>query len=148
LNSFKQFQNEKFIPVPSRCYFPAPTSQKPLSGKRIAVKDIYDLCGVPTAAGCRGYGEYHGPAKETAECIQTLLYCGAVVVAKAKTVQFASGMASADWCVNICPANPRGDGNLDTDCSSSGSAAAVAGYGWLDFAIGSDSELAFVEEGV
>lgn len=144
LCSFKQFQTEKCIPVPSRCYFPAPTNQRPLSGKRIAVKDIYDLRGVPTAAGCKGYGAYHGPAQDTAECIQALLDRGAVIVAKAKTVQFASGMASADWCVNICPTNPRGDGQLDTDCSSSGSAAAVAGYGWLDFAIGSDSESAFL----
>lgn len=68
------------------------------------------------------------------------------MVAKAKTVQFASGMASADWCVNLCPTNPRGDGQLDTDCSSSGSAAAVAGYEWLDFAIGSDSEFAFLRK--
>lgn len=108
------------------------------------MKDIYDLRGLPTAAGCAGYAAFHGSATKTAQCIQTLLDKGAVVVAKAKTVQFASGMASADWCVNICPTNPRGDGQLDTDCSSSGSAAAVAGYEWLDFAIGSDSKFTYM----
>lgn len=72
---------------------------------------------------------------------------GAVIVGKVKTVQFASGMASADWVVDICPTNSRGDGRLDTDCSSSGSAAAIAGYEWLDFSIGSDSECAFILAG-
>ncbi|KAE8453575.1 hypothetical protein EG329_010436 [Mollisiaceae sp. DMI_Dod_QoI] len=137
--SFKQIESKKYIPVPSRCYFPAPSEQNPLSGKRIAVKDIYDLRGIPTGAGCRGYAAHHGNAKDTAECIKILLNLGAVIVGKAKTVQFASGMASADWCADVCPTNPRGDGQLDTDCSSSGSAAALAGYEWLDFAIGSDS---------
>lgn len=53
--------------------------------------------------------------------------------------QFASGMAAADWSEMVCPTNPRGDGSLDPDCSSSGSATSIAGYQWLDYAIGSDS---------
>lgn len=135
-----RIKSKVVIPVPSRHYFPPPSEQKPLSGKRIAVKDIYDLWGLPTAAGCPQYAEHRGFAFDTAECIKTLLDAGAVIVAKAKTVQFASGMASADWGADTCPTNPRGDGQLDTDCSSSGSAAAIAGYEWLDFAVGSDSK--------
>ncbi|CZR51825.1 related to D-mandelate dehydrogenase [Phialocephala subalpina] len=134
-----QIKSKIVIPVPSRHYFPPPYEQKPLSGKRIAVKDIYDLWGLPTAAGCTQYAVHKGFAFDNAECIKTLLSLGAVIVAKAKTVQFASGMASADWSADTCPTNPRGDGQLDTDCSSSGSAAAIAGYEWLDFTVGSDS---------
>ncbi|KUJ23209.1 amidase signature enzyme [Mollisia scopiformis] len=133
------FRDKKYIPVPSRCYSQVLNEQKPLSGKRIAVKDIYDLRGLPTSAGCKAYGAHHGPSKDTAECIKVLLDQGAVIVAKAKTVQFASGMASADWTADKCPTNPRGDGQLDTGCSSAGSAAAIAGYEWLDTTIGSDS---------
>ncbi|TAQ88958.1 hypothetical protein B7494_g2721 [Chlorociboria aeruginascens] len=67
--------------------------------------------------------------------------CGAVVVGKTKTAQLTSGMGARDWIEFQCPFNPRGDGFLDPDCSSSGSAAAVAGYGWLDCAVGSDRSM-------
>ena len=39
------------IAVPSRLYYPLPTEDKPLSGKRLGVKDIYDLKGVRTSGG-------------------------------------------------------------------------------------------------
>lgn len=37
------------------------------------------------------------------------------------------------------PWNPRGDGYLDIAYSSAGSSAAISGYDWLDFALGSDT---------
>ena len=39
----------------------------------------------------------------------------------------------------IAPFNPRGDGYQKPSSSSSGSAAAVAGFPWLDFALGTDT---------
>ena len=39
------------------------------------------------------------------------------------------------------PYNPRGDGYQSPVGSSSGSAAAIAAYDWLDFTIGSDSKV-------
>ena len=33
------------IAVPSRLYYPRPSEEKPLSGKRLGVKDIFDLKG-------------------------------------------------------------------------------------------------------
>ena len=69
-----------------------------------------------------------------------LINAGAVIIAKAKTVQLASGLGPRDWIDFQCPFNPRGDGYLDPDCSSTGSAAGVAAYDWLDFSIGSDSK--------
>ncbi len=113
----------KPIPVPSRLYFSPQTIDKPLSGMRVAVKDIYDIRGLVTGVGSKAY----------------LTDAGAVIVGKTKTVQFASGMAPRDCIDYQCPFNPRGDGYLDPGCSSTGSAAAIAGYEWLDFAIGSDS---------
>jgi Asp-tRNA(Asn)/Glu-tRNA(Gln) amidotransferase A subunit family amidase len=130
-----------FIPIPSRHYYPEDFAlDRPLFGMRVAVKDIYDVRGVRTTAGSRAYTKLQSPATRTADCIEKLISLGAVIVGKTKTVQFASGMAAADWEDYPCPINPRGDMYLDPDCSSSGSGACIAGYDWLDFAIGSDSE--------
>lgn len=73
--------------------------------------------------------------------VQRLVDAGAVLVGKTKTSQFASGEYAHDWVDYLCPFNPRGDGYMEPDCSSTGSAAAIAGYDWLDYALGSDSEL-------
>lgn len=127
--------------MPSRHYYPSASSALPLSGKRIAVKDIYDIRGVKTGAGSQAHHALHEEATKTATSIQRLISMGAVIVGKTKTTSFASGMAPRDWVDYQCPFNPRGDAYLDPDCSSSGSAAAIAGYDWLDFSIGSDSKL-------
>ena len=89
---------------------------------------------------CKSYEACYGQSRHTAEAIRLLLALGAVIVAKAKTVQLASGLGPRDWIDYQCPFNPRGDGYLDPDCSSTGSAVGVAAYDWLDFSIGSDSK--------
>lgn len=43
------------VAVPSRLYYSEPSENKPLSGKRLGVKDIYDLKGVRTRARNRVY---------------------------------------------------------------------------------------------
>lgn len=128
------------IPLPSRLSFPAPTASLPLSGKRIAIKDIFSLVGVVTTASCKSYAACYPPAEKTSSKIQKLIDLGAVIVGKTKTAPLASGLVAVDWVDHQAPWNPRGDGYLDPDCSSSGSAVAVAGYEWLDFAVGSDSK--------
>ena len=129
--------------MPSRLYFPEPSNTQPLAGKRIAVKDIYDIRGLKTGAGSKAYLRIQSPSSTTAPVIQRLIDQGAIVVGKTKTTHMVSGMAPRDWIDYQCPFNARGDGYLDTDCSSSGSAAAVAGYDWLDVSIGSDSKSYF-----
>ena len=104
------------------------------------MKDIYDIRGLKTSVCSKAYEAFHAEATTTAASIQQLIDLGAVIIGKTKTVQFASGMAPRDWIDYQCPFNPRGDGYLDPDCSSSGSAAAIAAYNWLDFSIGSDSK--------
>jgi len=127
------------IPVPSRLYFSKPTASLPLLGSRIVVKDIYDIQGLRTGGGSKAYLQLQEAASKTAPTIQRLIDQGAVIIGKTKTSHMISGVAPRDWIDYQCPFNPRGDGYLDTDCSSSGSGAAIAGYEWVDIAIGSDS---------
>ncbi len=101
--------------MPSRLYFDPPSLKYPLSGKRVAVKDVYDMKGTPTSASCRDYQSFIGKADMTAEMILRLTRAGAVIVGKTKTAQFASGENARDWVDYSCPFNPRGDGYLDPD---------------------------------
>lgn len=126
----------ELIPVPSRLYA---NSSLPLSSKRIAVKDIINLKNLPTSASSKAYAQYHGPSASTAKAIQHLISLGAVIIGKTKTTQFANGETARDWIDFQCPFNPRADGYLDPAGSSTGSAAAIAGYEWVDFAVGTDS---------
>ncbi|KAM7189683.1 Amidase signature domain containing protein [Rhypophila sp. PSN 637] len=109
------------IPVPSGLYYDPPSDEYPLRGRRVAVKDVYHLAGTPTSASSRDYQAFTGIAEETAEMILRLIKLGAVIV---------------DY---FCPFNPRADGYLDPDGSSTGSAAALAAYSWLDYKIGTDT---------
>ncbi|KAK6360717.1 hypothetical protein TWF730_006844 [Orbilia blumenaviensis] len=124
------------IPVPSRLYS---HPSLPLSGKRIAVKDIINLQNLPTSASSKAYAQYSGPSTSTAKAIEHLISLGAIIVGKTRTTQFANGETARDWIDFQCPFNPRADGYLDPAGSSTGSAVAVAGYEWVDFAVGTDS---------
>lgn len=128
------------IPVPSRCYFEPPSAEKPLSGLRVALKDIIDLEGVPTGAGSKVYRHWAGPAEANATVVKKLHAAGAVIVGKTKTVQFASGARAKDWVDYKAPLNAR-DHSQEPGCSSAGAASAIAAYPWLDISVGSDSEV-------
>lgn len=127
------------VAVPSRLYYTA-TSDKPLAGVRLGVKDIYDVAGIKTSNGNRAWYNFYPPANASAVPVQRLIDAGAVVVGKLKTSQFANGeTATADWVDYHEPFNPRGDGYQDTSSSSSGPGAAEAAYPWLDISLGSDT---------
>lgn len=133
------FESVKTTAVPSRHYFPQ-DKIKPLNGLRVAIKDIYDLNGVRTAASNRAFRDMYPPRQRSASAIQRLIDDGAIIVGKTKTTTFADReLATQDWIDTHSPFNPRGDGYTWGGGSSTGSAAAVAAYDWLDFAIGSDS---------
>ncbi|GAA5820413.1 hypothetical protein JCM11251_005615 [Rhodosporidiobolus azoricus] len=133
--------NTLSIPVPSRIYSLNRTSVvRPLEGVRVAVKDIYDLAGFRTGCGNRAHWNLYEPASTSAPTVQRLIDAGAVIVGKVKTSQFANGAAvSAGWFDQMAPYNPRGDGYQSPSTSSSGSAAGIAAYPWLDIALGSDT---------
>jgi Amidase len=127
------------IGVPSRLYF-TPTSDKPLAGSRLAVKDIYDVAGLKTGCGNRAYYQTYPVKNATGPAVQRLLDLGMVIVGKVKTSQFAKAeVATDDWVDLHAPYNPRGDGYQDASSSSTGSGSAMASYDWLDFAVGSDT---------
>ncbi|KAJ5355858.1 hypothetical protein N7517_010467 [Penicillium concentricum] len=115
---------------------------KPLAGVRLGVKDIFDVAGIKSSGGNRAYYKLSPPANETAPAIQKLIDAGAVLIGKMKTSQFANGEVSQKIILLVdyhAPFNPRGDGYQDPGSSSSGPAAGVASYDWLDLAIGTDT---------
>lgn len=127
--------------VPHRYRGQAQTHRR-LSGYTFAVKDTIDVQGMTTTAGSRAYAALRGDATRHASCVQKLLDQGATLLGKTKTASLGDGdTTTADWVEYACPWNPRGDGYLIPSGSSTGSACAVASYAWLDFAIGTDSEL-------
>jgi Asp-tRNA(Asn)/Glu-tRNA(Gln) amidotransferase A subunit family amidase len=109
------------------------------------VKDIYDIQGLKTGCGNRAYYSLYAPAAVNSFAVNRLVELGAVIVGKTLTSQFANGETStADWVDQFCPFNPRGDGYQDPSSSSSGSGASMGAYGWLDYAIGSDTGISVV----
>lgn len=106
--------------------FSPPTEDKPLTCKRLGVKDIYDLKGVRTNGGNRAYRDLLEPALAIAPALQRLIDVGAVVVRKTKITQFALGERQTDGYQN-----PQG--------SSAGTGAGLASYKWMDIATGSDT---------
>ncbi|KAI0113931.1 putative amidase [Nemania sp. FL0031] len=130
---------ERMIAVPSRLYHTV-TREKPFAGSRTALKDIFSLEGVKTTMMSRSYVEVADPDTRNADYVKKLLKLGAVIVGKTKMTQFASSDEPTDqWIDFHCPINPRGDQYQSPSGSSSGAAAALAGYDWLDQSIGGDS---------
>ena len=127
------------VSVPSRLYY-TKTTEKPLAGIRLGIKDIYDVAGVKTSDGNRAWYGLYPPANASAVPVQRLIDAGAVIVGKMKTSQFANGeTATADWVDYHSPFNPRGDGYQDPSSSSSGPGAGEGSYPWLDISLGSDT---------
>lgn len=101
------------IPVPSRLYTSDIANPRPLEGRRIAVKDIYDMAGLKTGCGNRAYFDFYPAREVTAPAIQRLVdqvgllleirdrikeahrLQGAIIVARAKTSSFANGESAA-----------------------------------------------------
>lgn len=106
----------------------------PLHGVPVAVKDLFDVEGLPTAAGSKiraGAG-----AVEDATVVARLRAAGAVIVGKTRMSEFAYSPGSNN--AHYGPtANPY-DQSRDTGGSSSGSAAAVAA-GMALGALGTDT---------
>lgn len=97
----------------------------------------------------RAYTELYPPQEKTASYVQKLIDQGAIIVGKTKMTQFASSDEPTDQWVDFhCPINPRGDEYQSPSGSSSGSAAALAGYSWLDSSVGGDCKSFFFKPGV
>ncbi len=105
----------------------------PLYGLPFAVKDIFDVAGHPTTAGCPAFSYV---AKTTSPVVSRLMDAGAILVGKTNLDQFSTGLAGDRTPYGV-PGNLF-DENYIAGGSSSGSALAVAA-GLVSFALGSDT---------
>jgi allophanate hydrolase len=105
----------------------------PLVGKTFAIKDNFDVAGVPTTAGCPAYS--YSPA-ETATVVRRLEEAGALLIGKTNMDQFATGLVGTRSPYGSCSSvfNER----YISGGSSSGSAVAVA-KSLVDFSLGTDT---------
>ncbi|KAJ5698616.1 hypothetical protein N7462_000621 [Penicillium macrosclerotiorum] len=109
------------IAVPSRLYFQQ-TEDKPFAGMRIGVEDAVNLCNTKASTSSHRFDDLYGSRKSDEPVIQRLVDLGFVIVGKVRTTEMADSK------------NP--DCGDERDC---GSAAAVASYPWLDFALLTDT---------
>ena len=106
----------------------------PLSGRTLAVKDLFDTAGVRTTYGSGLYAD--NVPKRNATAVQRLLDAGAVIVGKTHLPEFAWAVLGQSQWYGTCH-NPTHPGKT-TGGSSSGSAAALAA-GLCELALGSDT---------
>ena len=131
------------IAVPSRIYA-KPSTEMPLAGLRISVKDNFQIAGIRSAMTNRAFTELYGPDLASAHYVTRLISLGAIIVGKTRMAAFAAGEEPTDQYIDFhCPFNPRGDMYQSPGSSSSGAGASLAGYPWLDHCIGTDSTFEF-----
>ena len=105
-------------------------------GVRLAVKDLIDMEGEPTTAGCRAVARRARPAERDAACLAGARAAGARIVGRTNLHELALGVTGVNPWYGT-PVNPL-DPTLVPGGSSSGSAVAVA-TGEADVAYGSDT---------
>jgi allophanate hydrolase len=105
----------------------------PLFGVPFAVKDNFDVQGMPTTAACPAYARI---AERTATVVQKLLDAGAILIGKTNMDQFATGLVGTRTPYGICTSVFNAE--FVAGGSSSGSAVATAS-GLVSFALGSDT---------
>ncbi len=106
------------------------------TGPRIAVKDLIDVRGVPTTAGCKAVAQTAQPARADAACLAGARAADAALVGKANLYELAFGASGTNQWYGT-PVNPL-DPALIPGGSSSGSAVAVAD-GDADYGYGTDT---------
>jgi amidase len=107
----------------------------PLSGCRLAVKDVYDVVGLRTSAGSPSWLAGQAVATASAVAVRVLLDAGAQWVGKTVTDELTYSLAGIN-AHHGTPQNPAAPARLPGG-SSSGSAVAVAA-GHADIALGTD----------
>ena len=106
------------------------------SGVRLAVKDLIDMEGERTTAGCRAVADRAVPATRDAACLAGARAAGARIVGRTNLHELALGVTGVNQWYGT-PVNPLDPARVPGG-SSSGSAVAVA-TGEADVAYGSDT---------
>jgi aspartyl-tRNA(Asn)/glutamyl-tRNA(Gln) amidotransferase subunit A len=117
------------VALDDRAGGPAP----PLSGATVAVKDLFDVAGLPTTGGLAAEEE---PARSDAELVRRLRRAGAVPIGK--TAMDPLGLTTGGQAPGFPPCRNPVDPALSPGGSSSGSAVAVAA-GLTSLGLGSDT---------
>jgi allophanate hydrolase len=105
----------------------------PLAGLPFAVKDNFDVAGMPTTAGCPSFA--YVPDR-SATVVQRLLEAGAILIGKTNMDQFATGLVGTRSPYGAC--SSIYDSRYISGGSSSGSAVAVA-KSLCAFSLGTDT---------
>ena len=105
----------------------------PLFGIPFAVKDNFDVEGLPTTAACPAFAH---DATTTATAVRKLLEAGAILIGKTNMDQFATGLVGTRSPYGVC--SSVFDPAFISGGSSSGSAVAVA-RGLVSFSLGTDT---------
>jgi allophanate hydrolase len=105
----------------------------PLFAVPFAVKDNFDVAGIPTTAACPDFSHI---ADCTAEAVNKLLKAGAILIGKTNMDQFATGLVGTRTPYGICSSVFHRE--YISGGSSSGSAVAVA-KGQVSFSLGTDT---------
>ncbi|OLP17140.1 amidase [Leptolyngbya sp. 'hensonii'] len=113
----------------------AGTAPGPLAGVPFAVKDLFDITGIPTLAGSKINAE-KPPATQDGRAVALLKQAGAILVGALTMDEYAYGFTTENAHYGVTR-NPH-DLNHVAGGSSGGSAAAVAG-GLVPFSLGSDT---------
>jgi len=121
--------------------------EKPLGRIRISIKDNFALAGIKSTMMNGACRDFHDPKEAFARYVQKLIDHEAIIVGKTgktKTSDFASAEEATDqWIDYHCTFNPHRAKYQLPFGSTTGSAAALAGYGWFDASIGTDSMFSF-----
>ena len=105
----------------------------PLFGIPFAVKDNFDVEGLPTTAACPAFAH---DATTTATAVRKLIDAGAILIGKTNMDQFATGLVGTRTPYGVC--SSVFDPAYISGGSSSGSAVAVA-RGLISFSLGTDT---------
>ncbi|WP_089176674.1 amidase [Bosea sp. AS-1] len=123
-----------FVPGP-RAHIPGKPGG-PLSGLTFAVKDLFDIAGVPTGGGNHDWARANPVPERHAWAVQVLMDAGAELVGKTITDEVSLGILG-ESAFDGTPLNSAAPDRVPGG-SSSGSAAAVAA-GQCDTALGTDT---------
>lgn len=124
--------HNSFVYVPDESLVAEEASKLALGGLPIAVKDVIDCAGLPTAAG----STLSAVQPRSARLVDQLVSKGAAVVGKTQAHQFSFGTTGDVSCTG--PVKNALDSTLMAGGSSGGSAVAVA-LGIVGAAVGTDT---------
>ena len=132
LGAFWRLDRERALNAAERVPFQA-GGEPALAGAPVAVKDLFDVKGLPTSAGVPGD---HPPARADAEAVRRLRAAGAVPIGKTAMdpLGCTTGGQAPGFPPCLNPLNP----SLSPGGSSSGSAVAVAA-GIVPLGLGTDT---------